>query len=63
MSGHAAREYKLGKRFLCGVSMPEGMKENDHFQPLLSLQLQKLKWVTMMKIFQEKIFIKKRYCF
>ncbi|MCC1484576.1 phosphoribosylaminoimidazolesuccinocarboxamide synthase [Winogradskyella immobilis] len=31
MSGHAAREYKLGKRMLCGVSMPEGMKENDKF--------------------------------
>lgn len=31
LSGHAAREYKLGKRILCGVSMPEGMKENDKF--------------------------------
>lgn len=31
MSGHAAREYKAGKRFLSGVSMPEGMKENDLF--------------------------------
>lgn len=31
MSGHAAREYKEGKRLLCGVSMPEGMRENDAF--------------------------------
>ena len=31
MSGHAAREYNLGKRLICGVSMPEGMKENDAF--------------------------------
>ncbi|MFT6797863.1 MAG: phosphoribosylaminoimidazole-succinocarboxamide synthase [Maribacter sp.] len=31
MSGHAAREYKIGKRMLCGVPMPEGMKENDKF--------------------------------
>ncbi|MAM29989.1 MAG: phosphoribosylaminoimidazolesuccinocarboxamide synthase [Flavobacteriaceae bacterium] len=31
MSGHAAREYKAGKRMLCGVVMPEGMKENDKF--------------------------------
>lgn len=31
LSGHAAREYKLGKRMLCGVDMPEGMKENDPF--------------------------------
>ena len=31
LSGHAAREYKAGKRLLCGVVMPEGMKENDPF--------------------------------
>jgi phosphoribosylaminoimidazole-succinocarboxamide synthase len=31
LSGHAAREYKSGKRILCGVAMPEGMKENDKF--------------------------------
>jgi phosphoribosylaminoimidazole-succinocarboxamide synthase len=37
LSGHAAREYKLGKRFLCGVSMPEGMKENDKFpEPIIT---------------------------
>lgn len=31
MSGHAAREYKAGNRILCGVELPEGMKENDKF--------------------------------
>ncbi len=31
LSGHAAREYKLGKRTLCGVAMPKGLKENDKF--------------------------------
>jgi phosphoribosylaminoimidazole-succinocarboxamide synthase len=31
LSGHAAREYALGKRILCGVNMPEGLKENDQF--------------------------------
>ena len=31
MSGHAAREYRLGKRMLCGVKMPDGMIENDQF--------------------------------
>jgi len=31
MSGHAAREYKSGKRVLCGVALPEGLKENDKF--------------------------------
>jgi phosphoribosylaminoimidazole-succinocarboxamide synthase len=37
LSGHAAREYKAGKRTLCGVAMPEGMKENDKFpQPIIT---------------------------
>lgn len=37
MSGHAAREYKAGKRTLCGVPMPEGMKENDQFpEPIIT---------------------------
>ncbi|MGB1270093.1 MAG: phosphoribosylaminoimidazolesuccinocarboxamide synthase [Flavobacteriaceae bacterium] len=29
LAGHAAREYKLGKRMLCGVELPEGLNEND----------------------------------
>ncbi len=37
MSGHAARQYKAGHRELCGVSMPEGMKENDAFpEPIIT---------------------------
>lgn len=31
LSGHAWREYKSGKRLICGVEMPEGMRENDRF--------------------------------
>ena len=31
LAGHAAREYALGKRMVCGVPMPEGLKENDAF--------------------------------
>ncbi|WP_396197557.1 phosphoribosylaminoimidazolesuccinocarboxamide synthase [Flavobacterium sp.] len=31
LSGHAAREYAAGRRLLCGVEMPEGLKENDKF--------------------------------
>ena len=31
LAGHAAREYALGKRMICGVPMPEGLKENDAF--------------------------------
>ncbi|HWZ21541.1 MAG TPA: phosphoribosylaminoimidazolesuccinocarboxamide synthase [Cytophagaceae bacterium] len=29
LAGHAAREYKAGKRVLCGVALPDGLKEND----------------------------------
>jgi phosphoribosylaminoimidazole-succinocarboxamide synthase len=37
MSGHAAREYASRKRVLCGVQMPEGLKENDAFPtPLIT---------------------------
>jgi phosphoribosylaminoimidazole-succinocarboxamide synthase len=37
LSGHAWREYKAGKRSICGVPMPEGMKENDMFpNPLIT---------------------------
>ena len=31
LSGHAAREYALGKREICGVKMPDYLKENDKF--------------------------------
>lgn len=31
LTGHAWREYSAGKRMLCGVAMPEGMKENEKF--------------------------------
>ena len=32
LTGHAWREYKLGKRAICGVSMPDGMVENQKFE-------------------------------
>jgi phosphoribosylaminoimidazole-succinocarboxamide synthase len=32
LTGHAWREYKAGKRVLCGMPMPEGMKENQKFE-------------------------------
>ena len=31
LAGHAAREYAAGKRMICGVEMPMGLKENDRF--------------------------------
>ncbi len=37
LAGHSAREYKKGKRVLCGVDLPEGMKENDKFpEPIIT---------------------------
>lgn len=37
LAGHAAREYAAGKRVLCGVTMPEGLKENDRFpEPIIT---------------------------
>ena len=37
LSGHAWREYKAGKRTICGVEMPEGMVENQQFpEPIIT---------------------------
>ncbi|MEQ8925950.1 MAG: phosphoribosylaminoimidazolesuccinocarboxamide synthase [Fulvivirga sp.] len=37
LAGHAWREYSSGKRTLCGVSLPEGLKENDKLpQPIIT---------------------------
>jgi len=37
LAGHAAREYKVGKRELCGVALAEGLKENDKLpQPIIT---------------------------
>lgn len=37
LAGHAWREYKAGKRVLCGVDLPEGLKENDKLpEPIIT---------------------------
>ncbi len=37
LAGHAGREYRLGKRMVCGVALPEGLKENDPLpQPIIT---------------------------
>jgi phosphoribosylaminoimidazole-succinocarboxamide synthase len=37
LCGHAWRTYSSGQRFLCGVLMPDGLKENDFFpQPIIT---------------------------
>ena len=37
LSGHAWREYKAGKRTLCGVPLPEGLRENEQLpEPIIT---------------------------
>ena len=37
LAGHAAREYAAGKRTLCGVTMPDGLRKNDRFpEPIIT---------------------------
>jgi phosphoribosylaminoimidazole-succinocarboxamide synthase len=61
MSGHAAREYALGKE-ICGVPMPEGLKKMINFiRPLLRQQQKRIMGNTML-IFQEITFCQ-RYRF
>ncbi len=37
LAGHAWRQYKAGQRLICGVTMPDGLKENDRFpQPIIT---------------------------
>jgi len=37
LTGHSWREYKAGKRMLCGVKMPDGMRENEKFpEPIIT---------------------------
>lgn len=37
LSGHAWREYKAGRRIICGVNMPDGLRENDPFpEPIIT---------------------------
>ncbi len=37
LTGHAWREYKSGKRLLCGIVLPEGMRENEKFaKPIIT---------------------------
>ena len=53
LTGHAWREYKAGKRTLCGETMPEGMKENENSRILSSRRLPKPMRVTM-RIFRRR---------
>ena len=60
LTGHAAREYKLGKRLICGVPMPEGMIENQKFPNRLLHPQPKLPKATM-KIFGAKKLLNRNW--
>ena len=37
LAGHAAREYKAGRRSICGVTLPDGLRENDRLpEPIIT---------------------------
>ena len=37
LAGHAAREYKAGRRVVCGVTLPDGLRENDRLpEPIIT---------------------------
>ena len=55
LAGHAWREYSEGKRSVCGVALPDGLKENDQLPDLFLPRLQKLQLVTT-KIYPAKTF-------
>ena len=64
LAGHAWREYRDGKREVCGVPMPEGMKENDPFpEPIITPTLKAPSGhdtdISMQEILERKI-IRKR---
>lgn len=54
LCGSAWRAYKNGVREICGVKLPEGMKENQSSLNRSSLRLQKQKWDCTMKISPKK---------
>ncbi|AFD06931.1 phosphoribosylaminoimidazolesuccinocarboxamide synthase [Solitalea canadensis] len=55
LAGHAAREYKAGKRVLCGVTLPEGLKENDKLPTPIITPTTKAKEGHDMDISREEI--------
>lgn len=63
VSGHAAREYAVGKRQIGGVTMVEGLKENDQFPPEalgpIIMPTTKADRDRTMKIFHERILYRK----
>ena len=66
LTGHAWREYKSGKRKLCGVAMPDGMHENDPFpEPIITPTTKSDKGhdqdISREAIIKQKIVAEKEY--
>lgn len=66
LTGHAWRTYQSGKRILCGVKMPEGLKENDYFpEPIITPSTKAAEGhdedISKEEIIERKIVSKKDY--
>ena len=66
LAGHAWREYKLGKRELCGESLPEGLKENDKLpEPVITPSTKAHEGhdedITKAEIISQKLVSKEEY--
>lgn len=64
LAGHAWREYRDGKREVCGVQLPEGMKENDRFEtpiitPTIKASTGHDRDISLQEILEQKIIRKK----
>jgi len=64
LAGHAWREYRDGKREVCGVVMPEGMQENDRFEtPIITPTVKATSGhdsdISMQDILEQKLVRKK----
>lgn len=64
LAGHAWREYKEGRREVCGVRMPDGMNENDRFEePIITPTIKAVSGhdsdVSMQGILDQKLLRKK----
>ena len=67
LSGHAWREYSSGKRTICGVEMPEGMKENDKFpEPIITPTIKAIEGhdedITREQIISTNLVSENDYC-
>jgi len=66
LSGHAWREYKAGRRKVCGIDLPKGMKENDKFDkpiitPTTKAEVGHDTDISREKILTDKLIPRKEY--